>query len=184
MAHLYALHLDLQESIVGSRDVERGRRIWWTVYALNQKLTSGMGTPNFLNDSEIKTPTPSPSPDDEDGTALLLHVKICQLLGLSIKRETACKSTHGPLIDSIFIGVYRSTENDRKSFVTATQTILKEAVGIAKDIKQYSESLFGEISRVAAHLELAYHQVRRKFSPFIFVNLHPLIHPAYCERIA
>ncbi|KAH8788152.1 hypothetical protein F5883DRAFT_478816 [Diaporthe sp. PMI_573] len=140
MAHLYALHLDLQESIVGSQNVERGRRIWWTVYALNQKLTSNTGLPNFLNDFDIKSPQPNPSPGDEDGTALLLHVKICQLLGLSIKR------------------VYRSTENDRKSFVTATQRILKGAVDIGKDIKQYSESLFGEISRVAAHLELAYHQ--------------------------
>jgi hypothetical protein len=99
MAHLYALHLDLQESIVGSQNVERGRRIWWTVYALNQKLTSNTGLPNFLNDFDIKSPQPNPSPGDEDGTALLLHVKICQLLGLSIKRETICKSIHGPLID-------------------------------------------------------------------------------------
>lgn len=115
MAHFYALHLDLQESTVGSRDVKRGRHIWWTVYALNQKLTSGMGTPNFLNDSEIKSPPPNPSPGDEDGTALSLHVKICQLLGLSIKRETVCKSTHGPWIDSDFLqgstGPRRTTES-------------------------------------------------------------------------
>lgn len=113
MAHLYALHLDLQESTVGSRNVERGRRIWWTVYALNQKLTSGMGTPNFLNDDEIKTPPPNPASGDEDGTALLLHVKICQLLGLSIKRETIYRPTHGPLIDFIqeSTGPRRTIEN-------------------------------------------------------------------------
>lgn len=113
MAHFYALHLDLQESIVGSRNVERGRRIWWTVYALNQKLTAGMGTPNFLNDSDIKCPAPDLSPGDEEGTALSLHVKICQLLGLSIKREAVCKSTHYPFIDFTqgSTGPRRTTEN-------------------------------------------------------------------------
>lgn len=62
--------------------------------------------------------------------------------------------------------------------------ILKGAVGIAKDIKKYSESLFGDISRVAAHLELAYHQVRRRFSPCIRPAVHSLIYLAECERIA
>lgn len=99
MAHLYALHLDLQKSIVGPQGVERGRRIWWTVYALNQKLTSNTGLPNFLSESDVKSPPPNPSPGDEDGTALGLHVKICQLLGLSINSEVFCVSTHGLLID-------------------------------------------------------------------------------------
>lgn len=98
---------------MGSHNVERGRHIWWTVYAMNQKLTSGMGTPNFLSDSDIKSPAPNPSPGDEDGVAFLLHVKICQLLGLSIKRETIYKSTNGALIDFIqgFTGPRRTTES-------------------------------------------------------------------------
>lgn len=62
--------------------------------------------------------------------------------------------------------------------------ILKGAVGIAKDIKKYSESLFGEISRVAAHLELAYHQVRAILSLCIRPAIHSLIHLVDCERIA
>lgn len=113
MAHFYALHLGLQESIVGSCNVERGRRIWWTVYALNQKLTAGMGTPNFLHDSDIKSRPPDPSPGDEEGIAFSLHVKICQLLGLSIKREAVCTSTNGTLIDFTqgSTGQRRTTEN-------------------------------------------------------------------------
>jgi hypothetical protein len=113
MAHLYALHLDLQENIVGSRGVERGRHIWWTVYALNQKLTSNSGLPNFLNDSDIKSPPPNPSPSDEDGIALVLHVKICQLLGLSINSKVICMSNHGPSIDFIqeFMAPRRTIES-------------------------------------------------------------------------
>ena len=100
MAHLYALHLDIQESIIGSQDIDRGRRIWWTVYALNQKLTSNSGLPNFLNDSDVKAPPPDPSPSDEDSAALVLHVRICQLLGFSINSKIVRTSTHGLSLDS------------------------------------------------------------------------------------
>lgn len=57
-------------------------------------------------------------------------------------------------------------------------------MGIANDIKQYSESLFGEISRVAAHLELAYHQVRKEFSAFVRSTVHSLMRLSKFELIA
>lgn len=86
MAQLYALHLDLDENIVGIDAVKRGRRVWWTVYALNQKLTSNMGLPSIVNDRDIKSPLPLASNVDEDNTAVAIHVKICQLLGALINR--------------------------------------------------------------------------------------------------
>ena len=63
-------------------------------------------------------------------------------------------------------------ESDRRSFVTSTQMILKGAVSLAKDIKQFVESCFGDISRVAAHIELAYHQVGFKPSPHLILFVH------------
>lgn len=92
MAHLYGLHLGLQESVVGSAGVERGRRVWWTVYALNQKLTSSQGIPNFLNNEDITCPFPSMTGLDGDDNASDIHFKICQLLSNSISSNVISKS--------------------------------------------------------------------------------------------
>lgn len=81
MAHLYALHLGLQESIIGRRGVERGRRAWMTVYVLNQKLTSNSGIPNFIHNEDVSGFSEMLSEQDEDDNASSIHLKICHLLG-------------------------------------------------------------------------------------------------------
>lgn len=86
MAQLYALHLDLDENIVGADAVKRGRNVWWTVYALNQKSTSNMGIPSIVNERDIKCPLPLASDNGEDSIAMAIHVKICQLLGALVSR--------------------------------------------------------------------------------------------------
>lgn len=84
MAQMYALHLDLDENIVGTDVVLRCRRVWWTVYALNQRFTSNIGLPNIINERDVKSPVPTASSLDENITALAIHVKICQLVGTLI----------------------------------------------------------------------------------------------------
>lgn len=70
--------------MVGQHVVEKGRRIWWTAYSLNQKITSSIGLPNFIRDADMSSPRPMTSKSNEDDTALALHVKICHLLGYMI----------------------------------------------------------------------------------------------------
>ena len=69
--------------------VRRGRRIWWTVYSLNQKVTSSIGLPNYLRDSDMTSPLPSAADPTEDDAALAIHVKICRLLGYMIDSITS-----------------------------------------------------------------------------------------------
>lgn len=87
MAHTHGLHLDLQETIIGPGGAERGRHVWWTVYALNQKLISNIGLPNFLNDRDISSPLPIVLGNSEDTAACRIHLKICQLLSNSISSK-------------------------------------------------------------------------------------------------
>jgi hypothetical protein len=58
------------------------------------------------------------------------------------------------------VGVYGRSDGQGPSFLSTTRAVLKGAASVAEKLKQYSSSCFGGVSRVLAHLELAYHQVR------------------------
>ena len=96
MAQLYALNLDLEESVVGSHEVMRGRRIWWTVYALDKKLTLNQGIPNVVDDRDIRSPWPVVSADDDDDTAMAINIKMCRLLGKLMSRQCLITSLADP----------------------------------------------------------------------------------------
>jgi hypothetical protein len=71
----------MQASAVGNRLVRRGRRIWWTVYTLDRKLSSSMGVPTCLRDEDISTSLTIDQETDAEMPGLILHVRISQLLG-------------------------------------------------------------------------------------------------------
>ena len=84
MAQGHGLHTNIQGALVGDSLVQRARRTWWTVYALDRKLSSSFGVPIVIHDEDIGNPFPSAAmlPDDpEGGTALMLYTRICQLQG-------------------------------------------------------------------------------------------------------
>ena len=87
MAHMYALNLDLEERVVGRHEVMRGRRLWWTVYALDKKLTLDQGIPNMIEDRDISSPWPVVSDTDDDTTAMAINIKICRLIGKLMSRR-------------------------------------------------------------------------------------------------
>lgn len=55
--------------------------------------------------------------------------------------------------------VYGIEETLKKTFLSTAQEVLRGAASLADELTQFSESCVGEISRVAAHLNLAYRQV-------------------------
>jgi hypothetical protein len=159
MAQGHGLHKDLQADVGGDELVRRYRRLWWTVYTLDRRFSSSFGVPTSLQDEDITTPLPKPSDDDdeESGTARMLYVQICQLYGRVIS-STLPPSTHSKSLTP-YPAVYSSQNELNKTFVLKTRTILKGVAGLSAKLKAFSQSCFGEISRVAAHVNLAYHQV-------------------------
>lgn len=81
MAQSHGLHTDMQANAVGPDLVRRGRRVWWTVYTLDRKMSSSMGVPNSLHDEDVTTPLTTSMDSEINPTGQILHVKICQVLG-------------------------------------------------------------------------------------------------------
>jgi hypothetical protein len=90
MAQSHGLHTDMQSVSVGNRLAQYGHRLWWTVYTLNQKLSSLMGIPSGVLDDHISAPLPQISENDIHLSALAIHIKLSQLLG-SIAISTCFK---------------------------------------------------------------------------------------------
>ncbi|KAH7009725.1 hypothetical protein EDB80DRAFT_412636 [Ilyonectria destructans] len=139
MAQIHGLHTDMQPNEVGEQLVHRGRCIWWTVYALDRRLSSIMGVPDSIRDEEITAKFPLIE-DDTAMTALLIHFRISRLLG------------------NVISTVYSSHQEVKKAFVATTRTVLTGIGDLAEELIPFSDRGFGEISRVSAHLNLAYHQ--------------------------
>ncbi|KAF5627669.1 proline utilization trans-activator [Fusarium sp. NRRL 25303] len=134
MAQSHGLHTDMQPASVGDQLAQNGRLLWWTVYILDQRLSSLMGTTNGINDDDISAPAPQISENDIHTSALAIHVKISQLLGS----------------------------------ITITE--------LSEDLSAFSGRLIGEISRVAAHLNLQYNQC-------VILTIRPLVFHLYKQKL-
>jgi hypothetical protein len=66
----------------------------------------------------------------------------------------------------VFAAVYSTDGALNETYVATAQTVLRGIAGLADELSHFSGRCFGEISRVAARLGLAYHQVRQaNFDP-------------------
>lgn len=143
----HGLHWDVQAQDVGENLVHRCRRIWWTVYALDRRLSALCGTPNSLRDEDITTPL---LPDAND-PAFFLGVKISQLFG------------------NVLSTVYSVDGKLAQKFSTTVHTTLRAIAVLSDELASFSEQCFGEVSRAAAHLNIAYHQcIILTTRPFLF----------------
>lgn len=146
----HGLHWDVQAQDVGETSVHRCRRIWWTVYALDRRLSALCGSPNSLRDEDITTPL---SPEDND-PAFFLSIKISRLFG------------------DVLYTVYSVDGKLAKKFYATVQATLRAIAVLSDELSAYSEQCFGEVSRTAAHLNLAYHQcIILTTRPFLFALL-------------
>ena len=65
---------------LGEELAERCNYIWWTVYILDRKFSSLIGSPNSVNDDDITAVLWDPKTCSHDAAALSLHVKISQVV--------------------------------------------------------------------------------------------------------
>lgn len=146
----HGLHWDVQAQDVGETSVHRCRRIWWTVYALDRRLSALCGTPNSLRDEDITTPL---LPDAND-SAFFLGAKISQLFG------------------NVLSTVYSVDGELARKFSATVHTTLRGIAVLSDELAVYSNQCFGEVSRAAAHLNIAYHQcIILTIRPFLFALL-------------
>lgn len=99
-----------------------------------------MGLPNSYHDEDPQIPILPFMDEDIMSSARVIHVKICQLLGRVVST------------------VYGVDPALNRTFVTTAQEVLRGVVGLADELQQFSNKCLGEISRVSAQLNLAYHQ--------------------------
>lgn len=61
MAYSLGLHRDQMPESGKPMERERNRRIWWTLFMLDQEIASRGGSPNLINEQSLKVDTPLPS---------------------------------------------------------------------------------------------------------------------------
>ncbi|KAM6534346.1 hypothetical protein FALCPG4_007273 [Fusarium falciforme] len=158
MAQSHGLHTDMQPVSVGDRLAHHGCRLWWTLYTLDRKLSSLMGVPNAILDEDITAPRPQVTENDSSTTALSIHVKTSQLLG------------------SIATTVYGPKERLNKTYLSTIRKVLKGIAELSDELASFSSQCFGDVSRVAAHLNLGYSQC-------IVLTTRPVLFHLYKHKV-
>jgi hypothetical protein len=73
------LHRDIVSGVLDDPEVTRYRNAWWTLYILDRKLSSLMGAPCSINDSDISVPIPGDQTSSRKSSALDMHIKLSRL---------------------------------------------------------------------------------------------------------
>ena len=63
------------------REHERRRRLWWTLYIIDRKISIMVGAPVSIKDDEIDISAPSTTDLGLDNTAFNLHIGLAKLEG-------------------------------------------------------------------------------------------------------
>lgn len=114
MAYSLGLHRDQIPESGGSMEREQNRRIWWTLFTLDQEIASRGGSPTLIDERSLKISTPLPSEQilypgmHTPLSWLLTSVSLCRL-----KRE---------IIQTVY--TERSTNTRTISFSTISSLLL------------------------------------------------------------
>lgn len=161
------LHCEPSEGLLRNTEANRLRCIWWTVYILDRKLSSLMGAPSSIQDSDITVALPRSDHATHKYKALGLHVALSQLhakvlksksivlLSLSIESRALCTDT--------LIAVYGAERSLEPSFLKKIQEVLRDMARLAPQLTAGFEFNFDNhepVSRISATLNLNYHQVQ------------------------
>ncbi|KAJ5499316.1 hypothetical protein N7453_008367 [Penicillium expansum] len=142
MALTQGLHreVDLEAS---DEESERYRSIWWTLYILDRRFSSLMGTPISINDADVTMGLPNSG---------ILHQR-CRTLGMHVRLSR--------IISNVLDSVYGSDGRLNQSFIKSVQEVLRSLAALAPDLERQFKlnGSSGEpISRATGTLHLCYHQ--------------------------
>jgi proline utilization trans-activator len=138
------MQTDMRNQGLDELHVERCLNVFWTVYILDRQMSSLMGVPLALKDSEISTPLPTFAGAPQKSMALQLHVRLSKTIA------------------QILNTVYGSEGRLTKRFIQSTKSSLKSIAEVTVQLRETFEELRGQnsggVSRLAAHLDLLHHQ--------------------------
>lgn len=72
------MHTDMPSHVLGQATVERSRRIWWTVYTLDQEMTSLLGSPQCMYDGNVFTALPEFTEKTQRQRTLATRIRLCR----------------------------------------------------------------------------------------------------------
>ncbi|KAK1848088.1 C6 transcription factor [Colletotrichum chrysophilum] len=143
IAMTQGLHREPLSGLLTDTEANRLRCIWWTIYILDRKLSSLMGAPNSIQDSDITVHLPRSDPVVQKYKALSLHVVLSKL--------------HAKVLNTVY-GVDGKLD---PSFLKNVQEALRDMARLAPQLTAGFEFKLNNsepASRVSATLNLCYHQ--------------------------
>ncbi|KAI0897658.1 fungal-specific transcription factor domain-containing protein [Annulohypoxylon nitens] len=158
VALAYGMHTDMPESQLGEKHVHRCRKIWWTIFILDRHMTSMMGLPQNIRDSEIQCQLPIFPESGQRTTTLDLHIKLARIIA------------------EINNSIYGINGRLKGKFLMSTKASLEALAGLATELGhtlplKLDQPGYG-VSRMSASLHLLYHQcIVLATRPLMFCDL-------------
>ncbi|GFF25162.1 LOW QUALITY PROTEIN: putative C6 transcription factor [Aspergillus udagawae] len=145
MALVEGLHRALPVEQLGQKRVERCTKVWWTVYILDRKFSSLIGSPASVNDEDVTTVLWDPMTCSQETAALSLHVKITQV------------------ITRVLNTVYSANGKLGGAFLHGIRSILHEMTDLSRELEEVFAHRFSTsvdtLSGATTRLTLSCHSV-------------------------
>ncbi|RAL10199.1 putative C6 transcription factor, partial [Aspergillus homomorphus CBS 101889] len=163
MALVEGLHRAQPVEQLGQKLVTRWSNIWWTVYILDRKFSSFMGSPYSVNDDDVTTVLWEPRTCSQNEAVLSLHVKISQVIARVLNTIYSADGTLGGL------------------FLRKVRSVLQEMTDLSRELDEVFSNHFANsvdaLSGVTTRLTLSCHLC-------IIVTTRPLVLSLLWERLS
>ncbi|OGM49651.1 hypothetical protein ABOM_001871 [Aspergillus bombycis] len=155
MLLVHGYHTSIPLGTLDEHEIQRSRKIWWTVFIIERQFTVLMGVPLGINDNEISTPLPTYPESPHETITMAMHVKLSKAFG------------------QVMNTLYRKERQINSHFVRSTQRALRSVANLAPELTGYfpvpEEGSVNGISRVSGYLNLLYQQcIMLATRPFLF----------------
>ncbi|OJJ94763.1 hypothetical protein ASPACDRAFT_127913 [Aspergillus aculeatus ATCC 16872] len=163
MALVEGLHRAQPVEQLGQKLVTRWSNIWWTVYILDRKFSSLMGSPYSVNDEDVNAVLWDPRLCSQNEAVLSLHVKISQVTARVLNTVYSADGTLGGL------------------FLRKVRSVLQEMSDLSRELDEVFSNRFANsvdaLSGVTTRLTLSCHLC-------IIVTTRPLVLSLLWERLS
>jgi proline utilization trans-activator len=75
------MNREIPPGYLDATECEHRRRLWWTVYVIDRRLSMNTSCPSSIRDEDIDLSLPSSDFQKISGLGLALHVKLAALTG-------------------------------------------------------------------------------------------------------
>lgn len=157
-------HADAAKDTLGRAELEHRRRLWWTVYIYERMLSSKLGLPLLLADSQVTAQLPSDIETTDGGFYLFLEAEILRKMILVTRINT-----------QVLVRLYLHKH---------TSNILPEVLSVVKDLMNWQQQLPGEFwpdwGKGATRLQV---NLLTEYSQGINLAVRPLLFHLVMQRV-